>query len=100
VRWQNIYWVRNRLFSRQIAYVWALVFIGIVVYAFVWFSQIWWLWLFIEAFEDAVTLDPAAQSVVEILKAVIAYHPLIAVFGWLLWGFLNSMRRDVRTYEV
>lgn len=83
----------------MVAWVWAMVLVGMVIYAFAWFSQMWWLWSFIEAFEGAITLDPPWDVTVVILKNVLAFHPLFAMFGWLLWGFINSMRRDVRTYE-
>lgn len=76
-----------------------MVLTGMVIYAFAWFLNLWWLWTFIEAFENSITVDPPFDSVITLLKNVIAMHPLFAMFGWLIWGYINSMRRDVRTYE-
>ena len=94
--------IRSRLtFTKiQIAYVWAMVFMGIVIYSMFWFIFGMMLYNVTAAIESAYTFQSPADNTVTLIKNVIAWHPIIAMFGWLLWGILNSMRRDVRTYET
>jgi len=84
----------------NIAYVWSIVFIAIVLYALVWFVCGYFIMEFIEAIEAAYTFQPPLDSTVDIVKSVVAWHPIIALFGWILWGFLNSLRRDVKSFEM
>jgi len=86
-------------FPVRIAYVWAMVFVGICIYAMFWFMFGWAAFSVIEAVEAGYTFTGQASFVVELLKNVIAYHPLLAMVGWLLWGYINSQRRDERAYE-
>jgi len=89
------------LFPARIAYVWAVVFVAIVFYSFAWFVNITWVWQVITALDPYISNLPAPlDSVVTVIKYVLALHPLFALLGWLFWGFINSMRRDVRIWEV
>lgn len=91
--------VKNKIFPVRIAVLWALVLIAMVVYAFAWFSMMWFIWPFIDAFEAAVTLDPPFDTTVTIIKNAIAWNPVIALAGWIIYGYINSSRRGVRSYE-
>lgn len=90
---------RSNVFPVRIAWVWAMVFLAIIVYASVWFMFGYMVMEIISAIEASYTFTSPLAETVTLLKYVIAWHPIIAMFGWILWGFLNSMRRDVRTYE-
>lgn len=93
-------WGKIRPFFTRIVFVWAMVFGAIVVYSFAWFSMGSMVMTFIDAITGAFTFDARWDSVVQLIKNVILWHPIISLFGWVLWGFLNSMRRDVRTWET
>src|SRR3989337_1739673 len=86
--------IRSRLkFNKvQIAYVWAMVFMGICIYAMFWFIFGMMLYNVIGSIESAYVFQSPADNTVTLIKNVIAWHPIIAMFGWLLWGILNSMR--------
>lgn len=90
----------QHIIPTRIVYVWALVFLAIIFYAMAWYVFGWVIMEYISAVEAAYTFQPPLDSVVSLIKNVIAWHPIIALLGWILWGFLNSMRRDIRTYEV
>lgn len=93
-------WGRNgsRIYITRIAWVWGMVFIGLVVYAMVWFMLGSMVMQVIDAVEAGYTFVGSAADVVTVIKTVIAFHPLLAMFGWLLWGYINSTRRDPRAY--
>lgn len=65
-----------------------------------WFVFGMTLFQIITAVESAYTFTGTAAQVVDLLKAVVAYHPVFALVGWLVWGYINSSRRSVRTYET
>lgn len=90
----------NRLFPVRIAWTWAMVLIGIVLYSMMWFVFGRVAFEVITAMEASYTFPSPAQDIVTLLKYIIAWHPLLAIFGWLLWGYINSSRRSVREYEV
>lgn len=82
----------------RVAWVWSMVFIGIILYAMTWFMFGRIAMEVITAIESTYTFLPPWDSAVAVLKAVIAYHPIIAMIGWIIWGFLNSARREPRAY--
>lgn len=90
------------LVGTRVVMVWAMVFMGIVIYAMFWFLFGNTALAMIDAMETQFTYlnEPPYSNVVDWLFIVIEWHPIIAMFGWLLWGFLNSMRRDVRKWEI
>lgn len=87
------------LFPTRIAFVWSMVFLGMIIYALVWFMLGSVTMTIIEAMESAFTFSGNWDYVVDLIKNIILWHPIISIFGWILWGFLNSMRRDVR-YDI
>jgi len=86
--------------TTNIVMVWSMVFIGLIIYALIWFTFGAVAMTYIDAISDNFTFDPPWDNVVTLSRNVILWHPVISMFGWILWGFLNSMRRDVRTWEV
>lgn len=91
--------IRSRLPVR-VAWVWSVVLIGLVIYAMMYFTFGRVAMEVILSIEASYTFPEPAASVVTVLKYVIALHPLFAMFGWLLWGYIQSSRRSVREYEV
>jgi hypothetical protein len=77
-----------------------MVFLGMVIYALAWFTLGSVTMTIIESIEASFSFGGNWDSVVELVKNIVLWHPIISLFGWILWGFLNSMRRDVRTWEV
>ena len=87
-------------FPSRVTTVWVVVLIGIVIYCMAWYSMGYAIMEVIVATEASVTFEPPWNSVIPLLKIVVAWHPIISLAGWLAWGFACSMKRDVRTYEV
>lgn len=88
------------IFPVKIVMVWSLVFIGIIIYALVWFVFGAVAMTYIEAISESFSFDSPWDNVVTLITNVVLWHPIIAMFGWLVWGFLNSMRRDVTTWQT
>jgi len=40
----------------------------------------------------------SAENTMSLIKTVWDYWPLIAIFGFLVWGFARSQRREYDTY--
>ena len=87
-------------FPSRIIMVWAFVMLGVVVYSIGWFALSPVVTSVLDAFDEAYEFTGVQEVTLDLIVQVIYWNPLIAVFGWLLWGFLNSARRDVRTWEV
>lgn len=84
---------------RGIVWVWAVVLMALVVYSIAWFTLGWAAMEVIDAVEASYTFEEPAANTVTLMKTVIAWHPIIVVFGWILYGYVNSQRRDPRIYE-
>jgi hypothetical protein len=81
-------------------FVWVFVLLAIVTYAFAYYTIGSVALIFIDAVTNSINFPAPWDSILIIMKNVVYYHPLIALFGWILWGILNSMKRDVRTWEM
>ena len=89
----------NPFFTR-VVYVWALVLTAMCVYAVVWFVNLFWLWEVFDAIESAYTFTEPATTTITLIKTLVLYNPIIALFGWIIYGYVNSTRRDTRSYET
>lgn len=83
----------------RIVYVWALVFLAMVLYAFVWFSMGLVIMTFIDAIVASSNFAAPWDSVVEFIRNCFLIHPIISLIGWFIYGIINSMRRDVETWR-
>lgn len=82
----------------RIIIVWSWAFFAILTYSIVWFILAPIHYAIVQAFSDLI---PAPyDQIANILILVMEYHPIMAVFGWLIWAFINSARRDVQQYAV
>jgi hypothetical protein len=84
----------------RIVYVWALVFLGMVIYCFVWFSMGMVVMTFIDAIIASASFSAPWDSVVEFCRTCFLIHPIISLVGWFLYGIINSLRRDVETWRT
>lgn len=84
-----------------IIFTWPVVFLALVLYAFAFYVNAFWLFELIDALTTAspALSGPEASAVLTVMRYCIRLHPLSAIVGWLLWGFLSSMRRDKLSYE-
>lgn len=71
---------------------------GMIIYAFMWFIFGAVAQTYIDAIDSAFTFGQPWDQVLEMIEQIIYYHPIISMIGWLIWGFLNSARRDVRSW--
>ena len=85
-------------FPTRIAFVWAEVFIAIILYSICWFTFGRALFEVITAIETTYTFTGQASFTVDLVKTVVAWHPVLALFGWLIYGYISSSRRSERTY--
>lgn len=92
--------VKSHFPRTRIVFTWGLVFIGICIYSMFWFIFGWTTMVIIDAVEAAYTFEEPLSLVIPLVKNVVAWHPLIAMFGWLLYGYLDSMRRERRDYPI
>ena len=83
----------------NVAYVWTVVLLAIVLYAVTWYVLGSLFMPFVEAIEANYTFPPPLDSTTVFIKNVVIYHPLFALLGWLVWGFLNSQRRSREVFE-
>lgn len=84
----------------RIVYVWTLVFLGMVLYTFIWFSLGMVVMTFMDAIVAASNFAAPWDSVVDFCRTCFLIHPIISLLGWFLYGILNSMRRDVETWRA
>jgi hypothetical protein len=100
-RVKQLYSIPRRSFKDNrsgIIWVWAVCFLSIIVYSIAWFSLGWGFNLFIDAIEASYTFESPTDVTVALLKTVVAWHPIIFVFGMILWALVNSQRREDVTY--
>lgn len=84
----------------RIVYVWALVFIAMVMYVFVWFSMGMVVMTFIDAIVVSADFASPWDTVVTFIRNAFLIHPVISLVGWFIYGILNSMRKDVDTWRT
>lgn len=84
----------------RILFVWALVFMAMVIYVFVWFSMGLVVMTFIDAIVASANFAAPWDSVVSFIRNAFLIHPIISLVGWFIYGILNSLRRDVETWRT
>ncbi|MHA1408482.1 MAG: hypothetical protein ACTSSG_14040 [Candidatus Heimdallarchaeaceae archaeon] len=100
---QNLFLNKIRIkvdFPIRIVMVWTLVLIGMVLYSFAWYVFSIVAFSFIDAIVSSFNFGSQWNNITDLIKNLLYFHPVICLFGWILWGFLNSMRRDVREWET
>ncbi len=84
----------------RILYVWALVFLAMAIYAVVWYMLGSVALSVMQAVEASFSFDPPWDTVTAFLKYCIFLNPVIAMIGWIIWGMLNSAKRDRETWQA
>jgi hypothetical protein len=83
-----------------VIWIWAICLLAIVLYSICWFSLGWPLYMVIDTVEASYTFPAQATNTINLMRLVIAWHPIFFIFGMLLWAFVNSQRREEVTYPV
>lgn len=91
--------LRNRL-PTNIIMTWTMVFLGMVLYAVAWFTLGTVCMAIIDAISNSFSFAAPWDSVVEFCRQMVLLHPIFAMVGWLIWGFIDSMRKPVKSWEV
>jgi len=84
----------------RVLYVWFIVFLAMVIYAIAWFTCGLVVMPFIDAINSSYSFGSEWDTIVDLVKTFFLYHPIIALIGWIIWGFLNSIKRDVEKWRV
>jgi hypothetical protein len=83
---------------RGFIWVWAVCIMSICVYSICWFSLGWAAMAVIDQMLLMYSFPPQAQLIIAVIKQVICWHPILFIFGMLLWAYVNSQRVDPITY--
>ena len=81
--------------NRAAIYAWVVVTVSIFAYSVIWFTAGWGVLEIMDTVETNFDLGDGQKSF-DLIGMVYAYHPFIVIFGFLLYGFASSVRKDVR----
>lgn len=87
------------MFPVKIVYVWILVFAGMAIYAIGWYTLGTVALAVIQAIENSFNFPPPWDSVTAFIKNCVYFHPIISLVGWMIWGFLQSTRKNAQSWE-
>ncbi len=88
-------------FSRvNVLFVWFIVFLAMTIYAIGWFTCGIFVMKFIDAIISTYSFDSPWDTTVTAVRLFFLYHPIIAIIGWIVYGILNSIKRDVDRWRV
>jgi len=83
-----------------VIWIWAVCLAGIVMYSIAYYSLVYPALELIGIVEGLVIFDAQASITLNLVKAVLNWHPIFFILGMLLWGFVNSARRETQTYPM
>lgn len=84
----------------RILFTWFIVFLAMSIYAIAWFSCGLVVMPFIDAISNSYSFSDPWNTIVSAVKLFFLYHPIIAIIGWIIWGFINSLKRDVEKWRT
>lgn len=84
----------------RIVYVWALIFVAMLIYALAWFSMGLVIFPFVNAIRAAYDFGTPWNTVADFIINCFLWHPIISLVGWFIYGILNSLKRDVDTWRT
>ena len=105
----GMYWteVARKQLERRMKYgnsgviwIWAVCLAGIVMYAICYYALVYPTLELIGIVEGMYSFDAQATVTLNLTRAVLNWHPIFFILGMLLWGFVNSGRRETQTYPV
>lgn len=82
--------------KRGVIWVWTIIIVGLFVYSLIWFTTGWAFIEVADAVEDQYTFTGSASYAASFMRLMFEYHPILFLFGMILWGYINSQRRDPR----
>ena len=85
----------NKLRSnkRAVIWVWTVILVGLFVYSLMWFTTGWAVMEVADSVESEYTFNEPASYASAFIKTMFQYHPVLFLFGLLLWGYVNSQRK-------
>jgi len=83
-----------------VIWIWAVCLAGIVMYSIAYYALVYPALMMIGIVEGLVVFDAQATVTLNLVRAVLNWHPIFFILGMLLWGFVNSARREVQTYPM
>lgn len=78
--------------KRAVVWVWVVILVGLFIYSLVWFATGFAVMEVADNVESQHTFEAPASYAADFIKTVFQWHPLLFIFGMLLWGYVNSQR--------
>ena len=79
--------------KRAVLWVWTVILTGLFVYSLIWFSTGWAVMEVSSSVESEYEFTGDAAYASTFIKTMFQYHPILFLFGLILWGYVNSQRR-------
>lgn len=88
--------------KQGIVVLWGLIFIAMAVYLLCWFTVGLPLVYFINAVRVNMisSLDAYGVAVIDFVMFALEIHPVIALFGWFIYGIMHSAKKETDLYRV
>lgn len=77
-------------------FAWVVAFVMIFTYSVIWFTAGFAAMKVVDTAEEQFEFEDRATNTIDLVKTIVAYHPIIVIVGYLLFAFVSSQRRDVR----
>lgn len=82
--------------KRAAIYAWVMVTLSIFTYSIMWFTAGWSILEVADTMKSEFDLGTRGDAVADMLNIVFAYHPVIVILGFIMYGLASSVKRDVR----
>jgi len=79
--------------KRAVLWVWTVILVGLFVYSLMWFTTGWAVMEVADSVESEYAFTGAAASASTFIRTMFQYHPVLFLFGLILWGYVNSQRK-------
>lgn len=81
------------LFPSNIVYVWALCGLALLAYSVAWFANMYWVFEMFAAIRQNASFDSTTNKAIDLVLTLLYYNPIFALFGWIVYGYVNSSRK-------
>jgi len=79
--------------KRAVLWVWTVIIVGLFVYSLMWFTTGWAVMEVADNVEAEYTFTGPAAFASTFIKTMFQWHPVLFLFGLILWGYVNSQRK-------
>jgi hypothetical protein len=79
--------------------IWVVCFVGLFLYSVVWFVLAWATFDIAERMTSTFQFPAQATLTINFIKTVLQWHPVFALFGFLLWSWAAAQTHE-RTEPV